>query len=319
MFRCFKPFILLFIIAVLLVTSKPVDAAFAPFDFAIPTERDRFQNAIALIRQDNTMELIDIDYQELHHATINHNGTKIAYSIRHDNRIKVFIANTDGSNPIEVCDYRSDPRNVSDFIAVRFIRNGQILLMARFIRNELAFLEYDVARNRTRFLRRIDWQTGALDIYSVDVSDNGKFAFKSARHMGGNILQQVWTSHGYEDKTGVSFEMEAPPTIVGFASDLDNNRIFAVTTNTRHMPVREVPKSLSIIDGVNKEPKVLLTGELFLQLQMSNDGRYLIWRSTPVGEKPKFKRYNIATGEISEIPAATEEEEPHAAQPGPAG
>lgn len=287
--------------------GQVVQAASSMYDFAMPTEVDRQNSGIALIRQDNTMKILKVDGQVLA-CTMNPAGNKVAYTIRDSDRLKVIISDPDGNSIKQVCDYKSDTRHMNDFIDLRFIKNGQILIMTKFIKDEMSFLEYDVAKNRTRFLNKTIWKAGSFNIHNMDAMDNGLLVFKVTKQTGGDVLQQFWTAGAYKEGTSVFMELEAPPTIMDIVPDLKNKRLICVGVDARHVSGKNVKKSLMIVKSMADEPQILLENELFRNLAFSNDGKYVLWRSNPTGSPNQFKRYNLATGEVNVIPPEAEGE-----------
>ncbi len=292
-----------------------VKAAYSPFDFAIPVETERYKYAIALIRQDDTMELIPVE-GELTCATISPRGDRVAYVIRDKDKLTVYKCSTDGSNVKEVTNYRSDRRNIQDFIDVRFIKGGDMLVMTKFIKSEIAYIEHNFKKDRTRFISKSEWRGMPFTIHTIDPHNDGMLVFKLNSHQGGTVLQQIWTADVYGEGVTLFLELEAPPSIFDVIPDMPNKRVFVIGTQTRNPSVKNTGKSLMLIENMEDEPVVLADDVNFLNVDISADRKSIVWRYSNVGgdvkDKPyknvKLKRYRIDTGEITMIPAEPEAE-----------
>jgi hypothetical protein len=293
------------ITAMLLVTSvgvKKADAASSALQFAVPVETIRYKWSLAMVRADNTMQLVPIQ-GELKTATVNASGSKVAYVIRDNDRLKVYTCDPQGKNQQMIVDYRSDKRNMQDFIDVLFTNNGNTLLMAKFIKAEISFLEYDFKKGQPRFLNKTEWKGMPFVVHSLDPGSGGQLVFKMDSHEGGGTTQQVWTMSAHTPGTSLFLELESPPTIIHMIPDMKNKRVIASCANTRNVAVRDQMKSMMIIDSVKKEPKSIIQDLIFDNLTISGDGNAIIWRCTKIGSDMKFKKYDLRTGKISSIPA----------------
>lgn len=290
-------------------------AAYSPFDFAIPVETKRYEFSIALIRQDNTMKLIPVE-GNLTCAAISPRGDKVAYVIKEKERLTVFKCGVDGNNVEEITHYRCDSRNIQDFIELRFIKGGDMLIITKFIKSEIAFIEHNLKKDRTRFISKTEWKGTPFNVRAVDPFSNGKLIFKLSSHQGGRIIQQIWSSDVYGDGATLFLEIEAPPSIFDVIPDMKNNRIFIVGTQSRNPSVRTTNKSLMLVVNMEDEPEILANDANFLNVDISADRKSIVWRSNSVNPEKVIllKRYNMDTGEVTTIPAEPETEGEESAQ-----
>lgn len=307
--------LMILMVGFFLITGiQEVKAAYSPFEFAVPVETERYNYAIALVRQDNTMELIPVE-GELTTATISPRGDKVVYVVRDKDKLTVYSCGTDGKNVKAITDYRSDRRNIQDFIDVQFIKGGDMFIMAKLIKGEIAYIEHNFKKDRTRFISKSEWQGMPFTIHNVDPYNDGMLVFKLNSHQGGTVLQQIWTAEVYGEGMSLFLEIEAPPSIFDIIPDMRNKRVFVIGTQTRNPSVKNTNKSLMLIENMEDEPKVLANDINFFSYAISYDGRSIIWHYTTVDSKPKFKRYNVDTGEITMIPSEAGAEGETAAQP----
>lgn len=294
------------ITAMLLVSSagvKKADAASSSLQFAVPVETARYKWSLALVRADNTMQLVPIQ-GELKTAAVNSGGTKVAYVIRTTDKLKVYTCDSQGKNSKMIVEYRSDKRNMQDFIDLLFTNNSNTLLMAKYIKNEISFLEYDFKKGQPRFLNKTEWKGMPFIVHSLDPGSGGQLVFKLDSHEGGGTAQQIWTMSAHSPGTSLFLELESPPTIINMVPDLSNKRVIASCSNTRNVAVRDQMKSMMIIDSAVKEPKSIIQDLVFENMTKSGNGNAVIWRCSKVGAEVKFKKYDLKTGKISDIPAA---------------
>jgi hypothetical protein len=307
--------LMILMVGFFLITGvQEVKAAYSPFEFAVPVETERYKYAIALIRQDNSMELIPVE-GELTTAAMSPRGDKVVYVIRDKDKLTVYSCGTDGKNVREITDYRSDRRNIQDFIDVQFIKGGDMFVMAKLIKGEIGYIEHNFKKDRTRFISKSEWKGMPFTIHNVDPYNDGTLVFKLNSHQGGSVLQQIWIAEVYGEGMNLFLEIEAPPSIFDIIPDMRNKRVFVIGTQTRNPSVRNTSKSLMLIENMEDEPTVLADDTNFLSFAISYDGKFIIWRYSSVGGEIKFKRYNVDTGEITMIPAETEAEGEAAAKP----
>jgi len=280
--------------------AREARAAGSPIEFAIPVETKRTVDAIALIHRDDTAKLLPVE-GNLKRATVNPSGGKIAYVIRDGDHLKVYLCDPNGQNKKLAEDYKSEERNFQDFVDIRFIKGGRILLIARFLKNEISFIEYDMQKGKPRFINKLEWQGPPTSTYRIDSYNGGTLVYAKNSNQGSHILQQVWMVGAYAGKFALFLELEAPPSILDMVPDLKNKRIFASGTATRHLSAKNTIKNLMLVDSIKKQPKNLTDDPLFLNMTMSDDGNSIAWVSSTYQNGIKFKRYKINSGKVVEI------------------
>ncbi|MFH1514867.1 MAG: hypothetical protein ABIG42_05335 [bacterium] len=303
-----KFFLFSLFLSVFLISHTGIaHAAYSPVEFAVPVETEKYKWAIGMIHQDNSLDLIPVK-GTLVDAAISPDGQRLAYVIRESDRLTVYKSDASGKNPVAVTYYRSDRRNVYDFIEVDFIKNGSYLMMVKFIKNEIAFIEHNFSKNTTRFLSKSEWRGMPFIIRSLDPVGDGLLVFKLNQYSGGDMLQQIWSMSSTDDGMSLFLELEAPPSIMDVIPDMKNKIIYAVGTQTKNVTVKNTKKSLMIIRNMEDEPEVISQGGEYFSLGISKDRKSIIWRYTPVGkgESVKFKRYNVITHETTVIPAESD-------------
>jgi hypothetical protein len=268
----------------------------------VPVETTRYKWSLALIRADNTLKLVPVQ-GELKSATVNSGGSKIAYVIRTTDRLEVYTCDSQGKNQKKLVDYRSDKRNMQDFIDILFTGNGSKLLMAKFIKDEISFLEFDFNKGQPRFLNKSEWKGMPFVIHSLDPGNNGQLVFKMESREGGGTSQEIWTMSARSAATSLFLEIESPPTIINMIPDMRNKRVIASCSDTRNVAVRNQEKSLKIVDSAKKEPKLIIKDLNFDNMAKSGDGNYVIWRCSKIGSEMQFKKYDLRNGKITSIPA----------------